>query len=1127
MDKRKMTFGTRSAARWLCGVAMLWLSGGVTLAADVVTIHSNSAGTLALTPQALIATRLKVTGNIDARDFETLKGATMGATQELDLSEATICEYHGTGGSYTPILPDWIVGNAKPRLYRAGEMPVHAFTTVGDNSLTKWHYGATITKIILPAGLRSVSPEAFWKMGYLAEIEVPEGSATARSIGGAVYDRELTRLLAVAPRHMGCLTLPATVTSVADSALHGATLCGIEIKGAATVSFGEQGEFSCPYVIAPNPADYAEAFPGVDVTDKIDDIVVSCEAEGQLARTVGDTGLRAADVRSLTVSGTIGQADVEWLAQLPNLHFLNLAGATFTGSEVAFANSDALCSLALPQGRYALTITDCPFLGGSLAVPEGVTYINCTGVPMLTAVRLPSTLTDIEANSFNSSLVAEADLSACTGLADMIAFSGCYRLRTLLLPAGLQKLYGVHGPVETVRLPEGLRELSVSGWNVETLRLPASLEMLHISYMLRLRTLDASAATRLREATGPSYCPLLEVVDFSASPLQEYYGISFGLLPEAMQAEAPSTRVVVTGGSRNGHMQSSLTTLRLPSTLRKISGDGIVGCTKLTELDLQGCAALEGISGLRGLTSLTTLRLPPDVLEVGGISGISGCTALRDVYCAANLNAPTLAAGSDAEALAQATLHVPNGSRGLYAMAEGWSAFGNIVEDGWTGRTGSMPEHVPMSGGGLYPDGATVTLAAPTAVRLGITDYSLEQWAAAGVAYSGGTAQFSVTDHVTAEAIYDAGRPDLSQCDVTFTLALSAPTEVRVGIDSYSGFAIYNEQGLINEGNTYGGGALSLDAGTSRYGIVVNEDPTYLNMWLPQAEGTATISDFAMRPMPTLAELDICGMGLAAIDLSPMPALQRLFLQGNRLTALDASPCPQLEWVNCSMNALTALDLSTNHALQTLYCYNNRLTRMAISPSAQLVSLGCDMNSFGFSQLESRLVQPIRNYMGVASGPFGLEYLPPFDLGTGDVLDLSGEQLSADGHPVSIRVTADNTTLTPDGGRYAISKTGSYYVEMTCAAMPDVTFRGLFNVTGPSAIASLPLDGIGLRIDGLTVTVAGLPSGASATLLTASGNTVAAARGGNISLTARQGGIHILRLTDGAGRTQAVKLRLK
>ncbi len=338
-----------------------------------------------------------------------------------------------------------------------------------------------------------------------------------------MYDRGLTRLLAVAPRHTGCLTLPATVTSVADSALHGATLCGIEIKGAATVSFGEQGEFSCPYVIAPNPADYAEAFPGVDVTDKIDEIVVSNAAEGQLARTVGGMGLRAADVRSLTVSGTIGQADVEWLAQLPNLHFLNLAGATFTGSEVAFADN-ALCSLSLPQGRYALAITDCPFLGGSLTVPEGVTCLSCTGAPMLTAVRLPSTLTDLEPNSFNSSLVAEADLSACTGLASLSGFGSCHRLRTLLLPAGLQVLSGAYGPVETVTLPEGLRELSVGGWNVET--------------------------------------------------------------------------------------------LRLPSTLRSISGDGIVGCAKLTELDLQGCAALEGISSLRGLTSLTTLRLPADLRSI-------------------------------------------------------------------------------------------------------------------------------------------------------------------------------------------------------------------------------------------------------------------------------------------------------------------------------------------------------------------------------------------------------------------------------------------------------------------------------------------------------------------------------
>ena len=1128
MDKRKMTFGTRSAARWLCGVAMLWLSGGVTLAADVVTIHSNSAGTLALTPQALTATRLKVTGNIDARDFETLKAATMTATRELDLSEAVIDEYYGYGGSYSPITPDWVVGTGKPRTYHAGMIPIHAFTSVGDNSLTKWHYGSySLTRLILPRGCRGVEPDAFANVTQLTELVAAGGDDAIVVRDNAVYTADLTRLVAVAPAYTGILRLPPQVTSVADSVLHGLTLRGIELERVASVDFGQQGDATVGYLLAPGGGDYAEAFASVDITDAMDEATVTVSEAGSLLRLLGEAGWTRDGVRSLRVSGTVDDNDLYIACSLPNLHRLDLSGAQYEGTTL-IVRSAALIELKLPRGAYSLDIESCPLLGGELAVPEGVTSVSGGSDTRLTALTLPMTVEGVARDAFSGSLLRHADLSACTKLKVLnYVFTDCANLSTLLLPASLEALY-LEAPVESITLPDGLRRMAATGWHVATLALPQGLQTVSgMQYMLCLHSIDASQAAQLRQVSGLDYCPLITSADFSAAPIEVFTGLSFDYPAEAgtraCAAKARTAqRVVVTGGKPRPHVESMLTELRLPSTLQTLSG--LDNCHRLASLDLGGCSNLRSVSIGTGMAALASLRLPPDVLEVGSLSG---CTALRDVYCAANLNAPTLAAGSDAEALAQATLHVPNGSRGLYAMAEGWSAFGNIVEDGWTVRTVSMLEGVPMSGGGLYPDGATVTLAAPTAVRLGITDYSLEQWAAAGVAYTGGTAQFSVTDHVTAEAIYDAGRPDLSQCDITFTLALSAPTEVRVGIDSYSGFAIYNEQGLINEGNTYGGGALSLDAGTSRYGIVVNEDPTYLNMWLPQAEGTATISDFAMRPMPTLAELDICGMGLAAIDLSPMPALQRLFLQGNRLTALDASPCPQLEWVNCSMNALTALDLSTNHALQTLYCYNNRLTRMAISPSAQLVSLGCDMNSFGFSQLESRLVQPIRNYMGVASGPFGLEYLPPFDLGTGDVLDLSGEQLSADGHPVSIRVTADNTALTPDGGRYAISKTGSYYVEMTCAAMPDVTFRGLFNVTGPSAIASLPLDGIGLRIDGLTVTVAGLPSGASATLLTASGNTVAAARGGNISLTARQGGIHILRLADGAGRTQAVKLRLK
>ncbi len=1122
MRIRKTTTCIRKCVLAVCVTALSFVAA----AADVVTVSSPGPGQLQLTPEALIATHLKVTGYVDARDFGTLKAVTMTATQELDLSEATICEYRGTGGSYSPIVPEWIVGGGRPRLYPAGEMPVHAFTKVGDNSLTKWHYGASITKIILPAGLRSVSPEAFWKMGHLAEIEVPEGSATARSIGGAVYDRGLTRLLAVAPRHTGCLTLPATVTSVADSALHGATLCGIEIKGVATVSFGEQGNVSCPYVIAPNPADYAEAFPGVDVTDKIDEIVVSNAAEGQLARTVGGMGLRAADVRSLTVSGTIGQADVEWLAQLPNLHFLNLAGATFTGSELAFADN-ALCSLSLPQGRYALAITDCPFLGGSLTVPEGVTCLSCTGAPMLTAVRLPSTLTGLEPNSFNSSLVAEADLSACTGLASLSGFGSCHRLRTLLLPAGLQVLSGAYGPVETVTLPEGLRELSVGGWNVETLRLPASLERLDINYMLRLRTLDASAATQLREAAGPSYCPLLEEVDFSASPLQQHYGLSFDLLPEGMpdnDTAVPATRVVVTGGIHDGCIHSSLTTLRLPSTLRSISGDGIVGCAKLTELDLQGCAALEGISSLRGLTSLTTLRLPADLRSIE----VYDCPALTDIYLAADTAAPGYGDAFGEGVLEAATLHVPIGSRGLYFADADWSRCPQIEEYGYTVRTKSAVEGAVLKGAGLYAPGQEVRIeASATAETRGGKECAFDGWSVGGQDYGAPVAEFAAGANVTATASYAVGKADLDAAHMSFDLTADKPCQVLLDVRSSYGFEIYDGQGRVMlDGGANGATPYSLPAGTTRHAMAI-EGPSRVTIRAADAYGSVSMSGLRTQPMPGLLYLEIDGMQLDRIDLSTMPGLYELSLGANALTSLDVSPCLWLRTLSCNMNQLTELDLTENTGLKYLYCEYNRIRRLAFAPEAKLFELGCTGNSFGFSQIPDCMQAAVVNGSIGNDTPVSLWYQPPFDPGTGDLLDLSGELFSADGHPVVISLARDGTEMPPLGGLYAITETGWYSVEMTCTDMPLFTFWGEFSVSGPSAAGRLPLDGVEIGISGLRVNVGGLPEGSRAALFSAAGAHVDVAAGSTPSLAARQPGVYILRLTDDAGRTQAVKLRLE
>lgn len=305
------------------------------------------------------------------------------------------------------------------------------------------------------------------------------------------------------------------------------------------------------------------------------------------------------------------------------------------------------------------------------------------------------------------------------------------------------------------------------------------------------------------------------------------------------------------------------------------------------------------------------------------------------------------------------------------------------------------------------------------------------------------------------------------------------------------------------------------------------DGPSRVTIRAADAYGSVSMSGLRTQPMPGLLYLEIDGMQLDRIDLSTMPGLYELSLGANALTSLDVSPCLWLRTLSCNMNQLTELDLTENMDLKYLYCEYNRIRRLAFAPEAKLFELGCTGNSFGFSQIPDRMQAAVVNGSIGDDTPVSLWYQPPFDPGTGDLLDLSGELFSADGHPVVVSLARDGTEMPPLGGLYAITETGWYSVEMTCTDMPLFTFWGEFYVSGPSAAGRLPLDGVEIGISGLRVNVGGLPEGSRAALFSAAGAHVDVAAGSTPSLAARQPGVYILRLTDGAGRTQAVKLRLE
>ncbi len=132
----------------------------VSYSQTVKTIQLETAGTLhsSLTPEELsTVTTLAITGNIDARDFKTMRDS-MLVLEEIDLSGATIVEYTGGDGPSINGSHD----------YYSNMIPFYAFFN-GDTGKT------TLKSFICPQNITAIQPYSFYHCKNLQNITFNEG----------------------------------------------------------------------------------------------------------------------------------------------------------------------------------------------------------------------------------------------------------------------------------------------------------------------------------------------------------------------------------------------------------------------------------------------------------------------------------------------------------------------------------------------------------------------------------------------------------------------------------------------------------------------------------------------------------------------------------------------------------------------------------------------------------------------------------------------------------------------------------------------------------------------------------------------------------------------------------------
>jgi len=377
--------------------------------------------------------------------------------------------------------------------------------------------------------------------------------------------------------------------------------------------------------------------------------------------------------------------------------------------DYAFAKSTGLTSVTIPSSVTSI---------GSYA------FYSCTG---LSSVTIPSSVTSIGTWAFCSCWgLTSIDLStSVTSIGDG-AFWGCIDLTTIAIPASVNKIgsYVFMGCT-------GLTQINADAANTNFSSVDGVL------YNKDKSTLLVYPSAR----SDVSYT--------IASSVDTIGAYAFGYCNNLTSITIPSTVVYITGFAFC--MCNGLTSVYIPSSVTYFDNNPFYACAGMTAVTVdpanQYMESVDGVLFKKGLTtimyyppahsgssyvipstvdyvksgvffnctSLTSVTIPASVTAIRS-STFSGCTGLTSIYAypttpvdlSSAIESPTdVFKGVDTTTC---VLHVPVGSKSLYAAAVQWKAFANIVEDLTSAVSTASASVVKVSvqNGQLQVSGATV-----------------------------------------------------------------------------------------------------------------------------------------------------------------------------------------------------------------------------------------------------------------------------------------------------------------------------------------------------------------------------------------------------------------------------------
>jgi hypothetical protein len=645
-----------------------------------------------LTPTELgTVTNLKINGTIDARDFKIMRDS-MPLLAALDLSDVTIAEYQ------YPETPK----DQEP-FYPANTIPGRAF--INKTSLTSIIFSASLasigdgafsgcnklTNIDLPSSLSSIRRGAFSGCKKLTNIVLP---SSLNSLGENAFDGCSGLTSIVIPHSIDSIpygtfgncyglttvTIPSSVTTICGYAFYGCYgLTSVDIPSSVTtigdLAFlgctGLTGTLTIPSSVTAIGASVFQNCRGLTGTLTIPSSVTSLG----YGAFEGCSSLSYLSFSSSNIS--IGSGAFRGCSSLNSIYTYTIAPINLGLSKSVFYNvNKSTTKLYVTYGSSGLyKVTD-----------QWKDFTNIVEMPgfrlSATSVYLSSDAGSTASINISSDVKWEADcdqawliVSPLSGIGtNSLAFLAEANLSLAVRTAKITiSAEGVLQQTITI-LQEGVPKiLNVTAGSLFSNL--TSTELDSISVLIITGTIDARDFKTMRDNM-----PLLTKVDISGATISAYTGNGGpnegpGIIHNGEYAANEIPERAFSG-------KASLKSFYFPSMVTSIGAYAFNECRGLTgKLTIPSIVTKIGETAFQVCTGLTEVTIPNSVTSIGRYAFFK-CKELS--FIVAHPNYPielisSLEVFGDVNKTTS-TLNVPFGSKGLYAAADQWKDFTNIVE---------------------------------------------------------------------------------------------------------------------------------------------------------------------------------------------------------------------------------------------------------------------------------------------------------------------------------------------------------------------------------------------------------------------------------------------------------------